>query len=125
MYKEVTYVTDDGEEVTEALPAHWEICGVCEGEGSSCAHLGVFTTDDFREDPEFAEAYFGGSYDRPCGECDGSGKVQVIEVQKCMPLRYRRALRYSRRAARLAEEAYRERKHESLMLGETQLSDWY
>jgi hypothetical protein len=67
---------DEGEEI--ALPLKWEICGTCEGKGTSCAYLGAFTSDDFANDPDFAEDYMAGGYDRQCDECGGSGKVQHI-----------------------------------------------
>jgi len=64
------------------LPTHWEICSSCEGEGTSSAYLGSFTQEDFDEDPDFAEDYMSGQYDRACPECNGSGKVKVVDYDR-------------------------------------------
>lgn len=56
----------------------WVICGNCEGEGrclteSLCGDV----TEMLAEDPDFAEGYWGGSYDVRCECCGGSGKVKT------------------------------------------------
>lgn len=78
-YKPILY-TDDGDEIS--LPTKWEICPTCRGKGTSSAYLGAFTGDDMREDPEFFEDYMNGNYDRSCDECDGTGKIEVIDTEK-------------------------------------------
>jgi hypothetical protein len=78
MAKEIILYTGDDEEVT--LPHKWQICGQCEGHGTSSAYLGAFTRDDLDEEgPEFCEDYFAGRYDRACETCGGSGKVKVVD----------------------------------------------
>ena len=72
-------VSDEGDEEIILLPAHWEICSACAGEGKSSAHLGAFTGEEMAEDPDFAEDYMRGVYDRPCSACEGSGKVQRMD----------------------------------------------
>lgn len=63
---------DEGEEVE--VPFLWEVCTMCSGKGShvnpSIDSEGI-PAEDFRDDPEFAADYFGGTYDQPCVECDG------------------------------------------------------
>ena len=74
-------VTDDGDE--RALPYKWVICPDCDGHGKSSAYLGAFTGSQMREDPDFAEEYFAGAYDRACDGCTGSGKVPVVDARAC------------------------------------------
>lgn len=63
-------------EVEVKIPAVWVICDACSGRGTSSSYLGAFTRDDLDEEgPEFVEEYMAGNYDRPCGECHGSGKL--------------------------------------------------
>jgi len=61
----------------EEFPAKWAICWQCRGEGKivnpSIDGHGL-SSDDFREDPDFAEDYFGGKYDIRCPDCKGAGK---------------------------------------------------
>ncbi len=66
------------EEVPLDLPKRWEICGWCNGEGSSSAHLGE-VSQMMDEDPEWAEDYMAGRYDIQCEECRGDGKVRAID----------------------------------------------
>ena len=56
----------------------WQICPACKGEGT-CVNPSIdcqgVTAEDFAEDPDFAENYFGGTYDQQCAACHGTGKV--------------------------------------------------
>jgi len=74
----------DGSEIE--VPTRWAICGLCEGHGLSSAHLGSFTASEFQSacdcDPNFAEDYRSGAYDRRCENCGGSGKVVVVDLDK-------------------------------------------
>ena len=60
-----------------SYPAAYEICDKCEGAGTG--YLGnrgfVLTSEDFDEDPDLYNDVMDGHYDRPCIECDGTGKV--------------------------------------------------
>lgn len=52
---------------------------MCEGEGTTVnpnidAH--GLTAEDFREDPDFAENYFSGTYDVPCRACGGKNAAE-------------------------------------------------
>lgn len=76
--------TDDGDLIEATLPTRWEICGCCRGEGTSSAYLGAITESDREpggtwEDPEDFDHYMRGGYDRACDDCDGAGKVRVVD----------------------------------------------
>lgn len=77
--------TPEGDEERD-LPTRWEICGCCNGNGTSSRYLGAITQSDREpggdwEDPDEFEAYMAGEYDRRCDECEGSGKVRVVDVE--------------------------------------------
>lgn len=55
---------------------HWEICGRCRGDGTLGGYPGVYTSDDFAEDPDFFDDYI--AYRRTCEDCGGSGKVRGL-----------------------------------------------
>ncbi len=70
---------EDGSEVE--LPMHWAVCPVCDGKGkhvNPAIDCGGLTAEDFAEDPDFAEDYFGGTYDQTCNCCKGRTTVQAI-----------------------------------------------
>jgi len=75
----VLYLEDGGE---ETLPMHWAVCDVCKGAGKhinpsiDCCGISPQT---FAEDPDFAEDYFGGTYDQTCNCCQGRTTIQVID----------------------------------------------
>lgn len=61
------------------LPMKWEICHCCSGNGSHALHAIAITADEWDEwDYDSREDYFSGVYDTACGECNGSGKLKVI-----------------------------------------------
>jgi len=52
----------------------FEVCGQCEGSGvvvDPQVDAGGLTQEDFRDDPDFEEAYFGGRFDVKCPRCKG------------------------------------------------------
>ena len=66
-------------------PAHgkftWAICDVCEGHGkhvNPSIDASGLTSEDFADDPDFADDYMSGVYDVQCQQCLGSGKVVVM-----------------------------------------------
>jgi RecJ-like exonuclease len=102
------------------LPGKWEICPSCDGNGK---HVNPavdghgISPEEFAEDPDFAEAYFGGVYDVRCDECGGDGKVRVVDVARCS-FAAKRLLVEARRSERWAAESRAEARHEARMLGE-------
>lgn len=78
------YENDAGEEIEVDLPAKWEICGLCRGNGThSLAIDGHGITQEERDrdwDPEEWEAYLAGEYDSTCENCEGSGKVAEVDI---------------------------------------------
>jgi hypothetical protein len=70
------------------VPAVFEVCGTCDGQGKHVAP-GIdshgLSAEDFDEDPDFAEDYFAGRYDIPCNECHGKRVVPVI-AENCDPV---------------------------------------
>jgi hypothetical protein len=81
-----TIYDEDG--VSEVqLPWKWEICRCCSGHGKSSRYLGAITMSDREpggswDDPEDFEDYMDGYYDRMCDDCNGTGKVQVVDEQQ-------------------------------------------
>lgn len=74
---------EDGTEV--ALPTHWAICPVCNGEGSHVnpsIDAGGLSAEDFADDPDFAEAYMAGDYDQTCNRCRGRTTVREVDLEK-------------------------------------------
>jgi hypothetical protein len=87
--KPTLYTTDSaGEEVEIELPFRWEICSRCEGCGTDRGASvecdgGGFTSSEWAEqDDDFKEDYLAGRYDKPCANCCGTGKVQVVNYEK-------------------------------------------
>lgn len=64
-------------EVEVIIPGEWEICDTCRGEGKVAFQGMAFTESEFYEDPDFAEDYWGGKYDKQCTDCNGTGKIYV------------------------------------------------
>lgn len=67
------YAEDD--EVEYKIPLRFGVCDVCDGHG---VHVNAnidgehgLTAEDFEDDPDFKEAYFGGAYDVTCAGCNG------------------------------------------------------
>jgi hypothetical protein len=107
---------DDGYYQTEvSLPAKWEVCGRCDGRGvhDPEAFAQGFSSEDFAEDPDFAEDYIAGKYDITCSECDGRTTVKEVNIDRLTPeqnVEYEKYLEHQRcmRDYR-AEEAYERR----------------
>jgi hypothetical protein len=73
----------DGEDLE--VPAAYEVCETCDGKGSHVnpsidAH-GI-SSDEFAEDPDFAESYFRGDYDVPCNECHSRRVVPGVDPDR-------------------------------------------
>lgn len=83
---EVSYITEDGDEITVDLPAKYDVCPTCNGKGkhvNPSIDAGGLSQDDFYEDPDFEEAYRSGRYDVFCYECKGVRVVPVIDEDAC------------------------------------------
>jgi hypothetical protein len=99
-------------------PRFAAICSECRGTTTVlCDHLrGVDVTDSVHEDPDFAEEYFGGRYDRTCSRCNGSGAVIVTDeidyelAEKQHPREYAMICELWQDRANHAEEAAAERR---------------
>jgi len=75
-------ITDEGDEVEIALPAKYEVCQTCEGQGkhvNPAIDGNGLSREDFDEDPDFRESYFNGDYDVTCQECGGQRVVLEID----------------------------------------------
>ncbi len=75
-----TIYHDNDSEEEISVPTHWEVCPVCNGQGTHVnpsidAH-GI-TADEFHEDPDFEGDYFSGVYDQTCNECHGRTTVRA------------------------------------------------
>jgi hypothetical protein len=71
---------EDGYE--EELPCTWVVCPRCNGEGTHVnpsIDAGGLSSEDFYEDPDFAEDYMSGVYDVPCSGCGGRTTVQGLD----------------------------------------------
>jgi hypothetical protein len=81
--KTIKYYGDD-DEVTVELPAHYEVCSRCGGEGrhtNPAIDGNGLSESDFDADPDFKEAYFAGAYDVPCEVCGGQRVEAVVDVE--------------------------------------------
>lgn len=84
----ITFMMLDEEtaEVEIALPAKYEVCDRCRGEGKhvnpSIDGNGL-SREDFDEDPDFLEAYFSGVYDVRCEECKGEHVMLEVDEAEC------------------------------------------
>lgn len=87
------------DQIDVRFPARWAICPVCEGcatdRGASVeCDGGGFTSSEWAEqDDDFKQDYLAGCYDRPCGHCDGLGRVQEIDEERVEGWRERILLR--------------------------------
>jgi hypothetical protein len=63
----------------------WMVCPVCEGEGKTinpAIDCNGLTAQDFAEDPNFAEDYWGGAYDIICRGCKGQRVVTKERIEE-------------------------------------------
>lgn len=84
----VTIYDDEGEEVEYLLPARYEVCFRCRGEGRHCnpsidgnGITGSEMAEILNEDPNFLEDYVGGKYDVVCRECDGLRVISEVDEE--------------------------------------------
>lgn len=75
-------VVEDDDEGDIKLLCKWGVCPTCGGNGSHVnpsIDAGGISAEDFREDPDFADAYFSGAYNQTCNECNGRRVVPEID----------------------------------------------
>ena len=123
---EITYIDDNGDEVSCDLPSKMEVCDKCEGHGT---HLNpsigehAYTPEEFDEafpEEEDRAQYFrrGGIYDVKCSVCNGLRVVPVVDNAACRTPEQKRHLK-AYRAHMKREAAYRaEERAERRMMGE-------
>lgn len=73
------------EEEDVEVPCKFEVCPNCNGHGSHVNRsidCNGISDQDFSEDPDFEEAYFGGAYDVRCDECGGD-RVMPVPADNC------------------------------------------
>lgn len=125
MEKLILYTTDEeGYEVERELPTKFEVCGQCEGKGTSSAYLGAFSgrrLQEAREDEEFWDDYISGKLDRACETCGGKRVVPVLDRKKCSKADL---AAYDKQQADLAEVRAIERQ-ERLFEGDWREEGWF
>ena len=58
----------------------WVICALCRGSGGHSNRFGAYSADEWNEqDEDFREDYLSGAYDANCEDCDGTGKVLMLD----------------------------------------------
>ena len=81
-----TYVNEEGYEEEAELPAYYEVCSRCRGEGvHDNPNFNGFTSEDFDDDPDFLDDYKHGVYDVVCTVCKGKRIVPVVDERKANP----------------------------------------
>jgi hypothetical protein len=63
-----------------AMPTHKIVCGRCRGEGVLHGYPGVYTQDDFYEDPDFFDDYR--EYTRTCEDCGGLRVLDEPDLER-------------------------------------------
>lgn len=81
---DITITNGIGVERTLSLPAKYEVCESCRGEGkhvNPAIDGNGLSQEDFDQDPDFEEAYFSGVYDIQCLECKGARVVAKLDYE--------------------------------------------
>jgi hypothetical protein len=60
------------------MPVIWEVCYHCHGEGKLGGYPGVYTQDDFAEDPDMFYDYM--QHRRQCETCRGRTTIRVADI---------------------------------------------
>lgn len=66
-----------------ALRTRNEVCSRCRGEGELGGYPGVYTQDDFDEDPDFFDDYI--EHRRTCEDCNGRRVTRVVDREASHP----------------------------------------
>lgn len=82
------WLLDEGWEPTK-VPAKWEICDRCDGDGhhGNPAFDGTSAEWWYEGDPDGEDLsdYLSGRWDVQCDECHGEGKVRVANEEQMTP----------------------------------------
>lgn len=74
----ITLTTADGTDVQ--VPAKWEVCPRCQGDGTHDCWEGGMTGDEMAEQgPEFMDDYMNGVYSVACAACGGKRVIAVLD----------------------------------------------
>lgn len=77
----ITICDNDGNET--AVPARWEVCARCQGNGiHDCWEGGMTGSEMAEQGPEFAQDYADGMYSVRCNACDGKRVVAVLDRRR-------------------------------------------
>lgn len=84
----ITFETLDDEtrEIEVELPAKFEVCSRCDGEGkhtNPAIDGNGISQEEFDQDPDFEEAYREGRYDVACERCGGKRVELVVDAAEC------------------------------------------
>jgi len=95
------------------IPTKFVVCRRCEGRGShvnpAIDGQGI-SPDEFRDDPDFEEAYFRGDYDVPCYDCQGLRVTRAPDWAKLSEEQRQAWTTQERELADLAAEEEAERR---------------
>lgn len=113
--KTFTYENAEGEEIEVEIPSTWEICGSCRGDGARALGGEAITSSEWAEwDHDDQETYMSGGYDEHCGDCNGTGKLLIPDLdalERSNPEAYKAWIERAQgeakdRASRRMEERY-------------------
>lgn len=102
---------DEDEPVVHAIGLRWEVCHVCQGDGTHADpsyDAGGVHPDDFDEPEEFRR-YLRGEYDVKCGTCNGRTTVPVPCESRTEPEAWAAYQAYLRGEREFARECALER----------------
>lgn len=114
----VTTALDDDGHYEVTFPAKYEVCSRCNGHGvhDPEGFSDGFSSQDFDEDPEFAEAYWEGTYDVQCSVCHGE-KVEAVIDEDRLSAKQREEFKDYERAAWEGELSRKEAADERKFFG--------
>lgn len=88
MSKRFQYEARSGRIIVKDLPIKFHVCHTCKGKGThvnpSIDGHGL-THEDFDNDPDFRDDYFGGRYDVTCSDCEGQRVMPEIDEDGMNP----------------------------------------